>query len=49
MRLAPEGGGLVWIEQTAAGENRHDTEPDTTWSMRIGVEMLSILPIEWLL
>ena len=49
VRLAPRGGGLVWIEQTAAGENRHDTEPDTTWSMRIGVEMLSLLPIEWLL
>jgi putative cardiolipin synthase len=49
VRLAPDGRGLVWIERTAAGEQRFDTEPETTWSMRMGVEMLSILPIEWLL
>jgi putative cardiolipin synthase len=49
VRLAPDGRGLYWIERTAAGEQRFDTEPDTSWSMRMGVEMLSILPIEWLL
>ncbi len=49
VRLAPDGNRLVWIEQTPAGELRHDTEPGTTWARRTGVEMMSILPIEWLL
>jgi putative cardiolipin synthase len=49
VRLAPDGRGLTWIEQTAAGEKRHDTEPGTSWSLRSRVEFLSILPIEWLL
>ena len=49
VRLAQDGRGLYWIERTAAGEQRFGTEPDTSWSMRMGVEMLSILPIEWLL
>ncbi len=49
VRLAPDGGGIYWIERTAAGEKRHDTEPETAWSTRMGVELLSILPIEWLL
>ena len=49
VRLAPDGRGLTWIEQTASGEKRYDTEPDTSWSLRSRVEFLSILPIEWLL
>jgi putative cardiolipin synthase len=49
VRLAPDGSSLEWIERTSSGETRHDTEPGTTWSTRMGVEMLSILPIEWLL
>jgi putative cardiolipin synthase len=49
VRLAPDGDRLVWIEQTAAGERRHDNEPETSWAKRTGVEMMSILPIEWLL
>ena len=49
VRLAPDGGGIYWIERTAAGEKRYDTEPETRWSTRMGVELLSILPIEWLL
>jgi len=48
VRLAPEGR-LEWIERTASGEKRYDTEPETTRSLRWKVEMLSILPIEWLL
>ena len=31
------------------GEKHYDTEPETDWSTRMGVELLSILPIEWLL
>jgi len=49
VRLAPDGRTLEWIEQTSTGENRYDTEPGTSWSLRMGVEVLSILPIEWLL
>ena len=49
VRLAPDGRGLTWIEQTPSGEKRYDTEPDTSWSLRSRVEFLSILPIEWLL
>jgi putative cardiolipin synthase len=50
VRLAADGSGLEWIERTAAGEERrfhHD--PQTTGFKRFGVEVLSILPIEWLL
>ena len=49
VRLAPDGNSLEWIERTASGEKRYDTEPDTSWSARMGVDLLSILPIEWLL
>jgi len=49
VRLAPDGNNLEWIERTASGEKRYDTEPETKWSTRMGVEFLSILPIEWLL
>jgi len=47
--LAPDGGGLVWIERTESGEKRYDTEPQTSWWLRMQVELLSVLPIEWLL
>jgi putative cardiolipin synthase len=49
VRLAPDGVGLEWIERTSTGETRHETEPGTTWANRMGVQFLSILPIEWLL
>jgi putative cardiolipin synthase len=48
VRLAPDGR-LEWIERTVSGEKRYDTEPQTTWLQRSKVEMLSVLPIEWLL
>lgn len=48
VRLAPDGS-LEWIERTASGEKRYDTEPGTSWLRRMNVEFLSILPIEWLL
>ena len=47
--LAPDGRGLQWIERSAAGEKRYDTEPDTSWLRRTGVGVLSVLPIDWLL
>jgi len=44
-----ENGTLYWIEHNGDVEIRHDTEPNTTWYGRLGVWMLSILPIESLL
>ena len=49
VRLTSDGSNLEWIERTSAGEMRHDTEPGSTWATRMGVELLSILPIDWLL
>jgi len=49
VRIASDGSGLEWIERTDSGEVRYDTEPGTTWLKRSTVNMLSILPIEWLL
>jgi len=49
VRLASDGRSLEWIERTASGETRYDTEPNTSWFLRSKVEMLSILPIDWLL
>jgi len=49
VRLMPDSAKLEWIERTAAGELRYETEPDTSWFKRAKVNMLSILPIDWLL
>jgi putative cardiolipin synthase len=49
VRLAPDGVNLEWIEPTSSGEQRYDVDPGTSWSLRMQVDWLSILPIEWLL
>ena len=49
VRLAADGNSLEWVERTASGEKHYDTEPGTDWSARMSVELLSILPIDWLL
>lgn len=49
VRLGPDGRSLEWIERTAAGETRYDTEPGTTLFQRWSVDFYSILPIDWLL
>ena len=50
VRLAPDGNGLQWIERSASGdEKRYDTDPETTAFKRFSVELMSLLPIEWLL
>jgi putative cardiolipin synthase len=46
--LTPQGT-LKWIERTPGGEIVHDTEPKTGALKRMGVSVLSVLPIEWLL
>jgi putative cardiolipin synthase len=49
VRLGPDGHRLEWIERTASGETRYDTEPGTGWFQRFGVEVLSIFPVDWML
>lgn len=44
-----EHGRLYWLERTGGGERRHDQEPGTTVWKRVGVRLLSFLPIDWLL
>ena len=44
-----ENGKLYWAERNGNEDIRHDTDPNTTWYARMGVWMLSILPIESLL
>ncbi|CAB3806422.1 Cardiolipin synthase C [Paraburkholderia fynbosensis] len=48
VQLDPNGK-IFWIERNGDTEIRHDTEPNTTWYGRMGIWMLSILPIESLL
>ena len=38
-----------WIEQRDGATVRHNTEPRTSWRLRAGIRLLSLLPIEWLL
>ena len=49
VRLGP-GGALEWIERTGDGKERvwHE-EPAASPGRRLGVKLLSLLPIEWLL
>lgn len=43
-------GELYWLEQTADGKTiRHDTEPGTSVMQRAVIDVIAILPIEWLL
>jgi putative cardiolipin synthase len=49
VRLKSDGSSMEWIERTANGEVRHDADPGTGVFKRLGVEVLSILPIDWML
>lgn len=44
-----EQGRLYWLERTGGEVKRHDQEPGTTVWKRVGVRVLSFLPIDWLL
>ncbi len=48
LRLA-ESGAIQWVEQVEDKVVVHDVEPGTTFWQRMGVTVLSLLPIEWLL
>ena len=49
VELATDGHSLQWIERTGSEVKRYGTEPETRWLRRLGVDFMSILPIEWLL
>ena len=42
-------GKLYWIERSAGAERRQEEEPGATIWKRAGVNVLSLLPIDWLL
>jgi len=43
-------GSLYWVARNANGSTtRYDTEPGTSIWKRMGVAILSVLPIDWLL
>jgi len=42
-------GRLVWLERTGQGVRRHKTEPGASVWKRASVQVLSWLPIDWLL
>ena len=48
--LLGDDGALYWIARDASGSvTRYDTEPGASVWKRIGVAILSVLPIDWLL
>ena len=49
VEFATDGRSLEWVERTGSEVKRYDTEPGTSWLKRRGVDVMSILPIEWLL
>jgi cardiolipin synthase C len=49
VELAADGRSLEWVDRTASEVKRYDTEPGTSWLQRRSVDVISILPIEWLL
>jgi len=49
VRLAADGRSLEWIEREGDREIRYTTEPQSSAMMRMWINFLSILPIEWLL
>lgn len=44
-----DDGALYWLRQQNGETKRYDTEPDTAWTRRMTVRLLSFLPIDWLL
>ncbi len=48
-RLGLDDGKVFWIEQTPAGQVRHDREPKAGWIKRGAVWLFSLLPFEWML
>ncbi|MGO4391138.1 phospholipase D family protein [Variovorax sp. M-6] len=49
VRIQPDGHGLVWIDRNPQGETRYTTEPGAGALKRSWIDLLEVLPIEWLL
>ena len=49
VRLAADGQGVEWVEQTAGGPVTHRASPETGVLRRAWIRFLSVLPIDWLL
>ena len=49
VRMQPDGRGMEWIERSPQGETRYTTEPGAGPLKRSWIDLLEILPIEWLL
>lgn len=49
VRLSPDDGDIEWVETTPEGEIRHGHDPETGWFRRLNADVMSILPIDWLL
>ncbi len=49
VRLTADGQGVEWIEQTPEGEVRHSSTPESGALRMLYINLLRILPIEWLL
>jgi putative cardiolipin synthase len=49
VRVVSGDACVEWIERTAAGEIRHETEPKAGWAMRAWLAFLATLPLDWLL
>lgn len=49
VRPAADGQGVEWIELTAGGEVRHSSTPGAGALRMFYINLLRLLPIEWLL
>mgnify|MGYP006375662927 CR=1 FL=1 len=49
VRIQKDGSGLEWLEVTEQGEVVHRNEPRAGLLKRMGVNVLSWLPIDWML
>jgi len=49
VRLTGDGQGVEWIEATPSGEVRHSSTPGAGPGRMLYINLLRILPIEWLL
>jgi putative cardiolipin synthase len=49
VRLGPDGQGIEWIDTEATGQTTLTTEPGAGAGKRMWIDILEILPIEWLL
>ena len=48
-RLQLQDGRLQWTEQQGGTQRVYDRDPNTSWLLRFGVSLMSLLPIDDLL